>query len=36
MRCGDALDVSLDDAIKNCLLERVANEDVLVSSELDT
>lgn len=36
MRCGDALDVSLDDAIDNCLLEGVANEDVLVSSELDT
>lgn len=36
VRCGDALDVSLDDAINNCLLEGVASEDVLVSSELDT
>lgn len=36
VRCGDALDVSLDDAINNCLLEGVTNEDVLVSSELDT
>lgn len=35
VRCGDALDVSLDDAIDKCLLEGVANEDVLVSSELD-
>lgn len=36
VRCGDALDVSLDDTINTCLLEGVANEDVLVSSELDT
>lgn len=36
VRCGDAIDVSLDDAIDNCLLEGVANEDVLFSSELDT
>lgn len=36
VRCGDTLDVSLDDAIDNCLLEGIANEDVLVSSELDT
>ena len=37
VRCGDAIiDVSLDDAIDNCLLEGVANEDVLFPSELDT